>query len=83
MDYKEKISKMFKKGIESRWCILSWADQRLGGLWRLVFVEYSQAKSLHFYLLDFLEDVRPIYLSHNNLPLFFLHVHVTFATADQ
>jgi hypothetical protein len=83
MDYKEEISKMFKKGIESRWCILSWADQRWGGLWRLVFVKYGQAKSLHFYL-DYLEDVRPIHLSHNNPPLFVLHVHVTFvATTDQ
>jgi hypothetical protein len=44
---------------------------------------YGQAKSLHIYLLDFLEDVRAIHLSHNNLPLFVLHVHVTFATTDQ
>jgi len=41
------------------------------------------SKSLHFYLLDFLEDVRPIHLPHNNLPLFFLHVHVTFAASDR
>ncbi len=83
MDYKEKIWKCSKKGF-SQDDVFSLAQIKDGGgLWRLVFVKYGQAKSLHFYLLDFLEDLRPIHLPHNNLPLFFLHVHVTSAATDQ